>query len=615
MLMSPMSVAQFLALSQSKFDLVIFDEASQMPTSEAIGAIARGKSVIVVGDPKQMPPTSFFSSTSVGEDEADIDDLESILDDCHSLGIPSLQLNWHYRSKHESLIAFSNNEYYDGELITFPSIDDQTTKVKYCYVDGVYDKGGRRSNRMEAETIVEDIVKRLQSSNHDKYSIGVIAFSQVQQNLIEDLLTDKLDKDKKLREAADQLYEPIFIKNLENVQGDERDIILFSIGYGPDKDGKVSMNFGPLNNNGGEKRLNVAVSRARREMIVYSSLKASQIDLRRTKARGVEGLKHFLEYAEQQILIQSANARKDSSDRVISEQIAKALRARGHIANTNIGRSNFKVDVAIVDSHDNGNYSMGILLDGEVYHDTQTTRDREIVQPTILNLLGWKIMRVWSVDWINNPERVIARIENVLNQEQIPTEMPVINTTFDVTKEKVEVIERNEKEYKTYQTNLNTASMSDEVLATKILSCEQPMTLMYLCKCMCHHRDTTRVSPTLLATVSDIVASKMYAQKIGYSTILWTDKEHADTFKGYRQANGRDITEIPLIEIMNAIALTVQEQLSIKTDALTLLVAKRLGFARRGAKVELALNNGLEALLNANRVVECEGVIKLPEQQ
>ena len=160
MLMSPMSVAQFLDLSRSKFDLVIFDEASQMPTSEAIGAIARGKSLIVVGDPKQMPPTSFFSSTSVSEDEADIDDLDSILDDCHSLGIPSLQLNWHYRSKHESLIAFSNNEYYDGELITFPSVDDQTTKVKYYYVDGVYDKGGRRSNKKEAEIIVEDIVKR-----------------------------------------------------------------------------------------------------------------------------------------------------------------------------------------------------------------------------------------------------------------------------------------------------------------------------------------------------------------------------------------------------------------------------------------------------------------------
>lgn len=613
MLMSPMSVAQFLDLSRSKFDLVIFDEASQMPTSEAIGAIARGKSLIVVGDPKQMPPTSFFSSTSVSEDEADIDDLDSILDDYHSLGIPSLQLNWHYRSKHESLIAFSNNEYYDGELITFPSVDDQTTKVKYYYVDGVYDKGGRRSNKKEAETIVEDIVKRLQSKDQTKYSIGVIAFSQVQQNLIDDLLTEKLDKDKKLREAAEALYEPIFVKNLENVQGDERDIILFSIGYGPDKDGRVSMNFGPLNNNGGEKRLNVAVSRARREMNVYSSLKASQIDLKRTKARGVEGLKHFLEYAEQQVLINTSNNHKENSDYIISEQIADALRAHGHIVNTNVGRSNFKVDVAIADAVNNDNYVMGILLDGEVYHNTQTTRDREIVQPTVLNLLGWKIMRVWSVDWINNPERVIARIEKVLQQNGKLEKTFVKNTTFDVTKEKVEKIESNEKDYHTYQGLEDTDAMSDEVLVKKILACEQPMTLMYLCRCICAHRDTTRVTSSLVASVKDIADRLLFVQEIGNSTILWTDKACADSFSGYRQAHGRDITEIPLIEIMNAIILTVREQLSIKTDALTLLVAKRLGFSRRGSKVEQALKEGLEALLSSKSILEADGFVRLPE--
>lgn len=328
MLMSPMSVAQFLDFSQEKFDLVIFDEASQMPTGEAVGAIARGKAVIVVGDPKQMPPTSFFHSTSVGEDEADIDDMESILEDCRTLEIPSLQLNWHYRSKHESLIAFSNNEYYDGSLITFPSVDDLSTKVQYRYVDGIYDKGGRRSNRKEAEAIVKEIVRRLESPDHAKYSIGVIAFSVVQQNLIEDLLIEMLERNKSLREASEELYEPIFVKNLENVQGDERDIILFSVGYGPDREGKVTMNFGPLNNVGGERRLNVAVSRARREMIVFSALKSSQIDLRRSKAKGVEGLKHFLAYAEQQVLIQSANNRKETFDTVLSEQIADALRKR-----------------------------------------------------------------------------------------------------------------------------------------------------------------------------------------------------------------------------------------------------------------------------------------------
>ena len=298
MLMSPMSVAQYLSLNQDKFDLVIFDEASQMPTSEAIGAIARGNALIVVGDPKQMPPTSFFSSTNVDEEEAEIDDLESILEDCRTLEIPSLQLNWHYRSQHESLIAFSNNEYYDGSLITFPSVDDQQTKVKLVPVDGVYDKGGKRSNKAEAEAIVNEIECRLKGTVRGS-SIGVIAFSVVQQNLIEDILQERLENDKALREAADELYEPIFVKNLENVQGDERDVILFSIGYGPDKTGKVSMNFGPLNNKGGERRLNVAVSRARQEMMVFSTLRSSQIDLRRTNARGVEGLKHFLEYAEQ----------------------------------------------------------------------------------------------------------------------------------------------------------------------------------------------------------------------------------------------------------------------------------------------------------------------------
>ena len=204
--------------------------------------------------------------------------------------------------------------------------------------------------------------------------------------------------------------------------------------------------------------------------------------------------------------------------------------------------------MAIADSAASGNYSMGILLDGEVYHNTQTTRDREIVQPTVLNMLGWKIMRVWSVDWINNPERVIARIENALQQKSKPTETPVSNATFDVAKEKVEEIESYEKEYRVYNGLGKTDSMSDEVLATKILSCEQPMTLMYLCRCMCAHRDNTRVTPTLLASVKDIADRQMFVQTLGNSTILWTDKEHADAFSGYRQAHGRDITEIPLIE-------------------------------------------------------------------
>lgn len=612
MLMSPMSVAQFLDLKQEKFDIVIFDEASQMPTCEAVGAIARGKSVIVVGDPKQMPPTSFFTSTNVNEEEAEIDDMESILEDCRTLEIPSLQLNWHYRSKHESLIAFSNNEYYDGSLITFPSVDDQSTMVKYCHIDGVYDKGGRRSNRKEAEAIVSEIARRLEAPDHASRSIGVIAFSAVQQNLIEDLLTDMLDKNKQLREAADEMYEPIFVKNLENVQGDERDVVMFSIGYGPDKEGKVSMNFGPLNNAGGERRLNVAVSRARREMIVFSSLKAAQIDLRRSEAKGVEGLKHFLEYAEQQILIHPSNGKKQTPDTVIAEQIATALRERGYMAQTCVGRSNFKIDVAVGEENHSGIYSLCILLDGEGYHNTQTTRDREIVQPSVLKMLHWNTMRVWSVDWLNNPERVISRIEAAL-KEIPPTPQGPSDTTFDPTQEKEVEFKSNILPYNAYPEDKKVDSMSDERLTIDIISHEQPMTLSYLCKRVCTLRGLQRVTPTMNTTVNQIVGKKLYTQKMGEETIVWKSEEDARAFAGFRQNNGREITEMPLIEVMNAIEESVREQFSINRDSLTLIVAKQLGYTRRGSKVDQKLNEALKLLILAQRITEKDGTLKLAE--
>lgn len=613
MLMSPMSVAQYIDLSQDKFDLIVFDEASQMPTSEAIGAIARGKSVIVVGDPKQMPPTSFFSSINVNDDEADIDDLESILEDCRTLEIPSLQLNWHYRSRHESLIAFSNNEYYDGSLITFPSVDDKKTKVKYQYVDGVYDKGGRRSNKKEAEAIVAEIARRLKQPNHASNSIGVIAFSVVQQNLIDDLLMDMLEKNSDLREAADEIYEPIFIKNLENVQGDERDIILFSVGYGPDKDGKISMNFGPLNNAGGERRLNVAVSRARKEMMVFSALKSHDIDLRRSKARGVEGLKHFLEYAEQQVLVQPSSNAPTSPDSVIAEQIADALRQKGFVANTNIGRSNFKVDIAISNG-DGSDYSLGILLDGVGYHNTQTTRDREIVQPSVLRNLNWRIMRVWSIDWMNNPERVIERIVKCIKDKaQQPSEEPKA-AVFDISDEKVEEATTQEAEYNEFDNGTSASKMSDKRLVSEIVSCEQPITLTYLCRRVSSFRDIQRVTQSVQNGVQKVVDSLgFYTQHKGNSTIIWKSREDAEAFSGYRKNNGRDITDIPIIEVMNAIVETISENVSIGADALTLVAAKKLGFTRRGTKVDQALNEALDILTSEHSIENIDGMFRMKE--
>jgi hypothetical protein len=279
MLMSPISVAQYFDVNTKHFDILIFDEASQLPTCEAVSALARAKQAIIVGDPKQMPPTSFFSTVKLDEENMDVEDLESILDDCLSLSVPSKYLLRHYRSKHESLIAFSNVNYYENKLLTFPSFDDLNRKVKHHPVKGFYDKGKTRTNKFEADEIVQYIKTHYSDSKKRKLSVGVVTFSQTQQNLIEDKLQKLFMSDPKLEEFANESNEPLFIKNLENVQGDERDIILFSVCYAPDEEGKMSMNFGPLNRDGGWRRLNVAVTRARYEMHIFVTLQTDQIDL------------------------------------------------------------------------------------------------------------------------------------------------------------------------------------------------------------------------------------------------------------------------------------------------------------------------------------------------
>ncbi len=345
MLMSPISVAQYIDPQYPPFDLVVFDEASQLPTCEAVGAIARGESVIVVGDPKQLPPTSFFASHQTETDQFETEDLESVLDDCLAISMPEEHLLWHYRSRHESLIAFSNMQYYENKLHTFPSPNDQETKVSLIHLDGCYDRGRSKQNRTEAEAVVAEILRRFADEKLRKDSIGVVTFSAVQQNLIEDLLWEAFDRNPQLEEWNNAAEEPVFVKNLENVQGDERDVILFSIGYGPDENGKVALNFGPLNREGGWRRLNVAVSRARKEMQVFSTLSPEQIDLSRTHSEGVAGLRAFLEFARRgkeslPVPVQSLTVRAEG----FAEQVARRIRMMGYEVHTNIGCSAFKVD-------------------------------------------------------------------------------------------------------------------------------------------------------------------------------------------------------------------------------------------------------------------------------
>ena len=445
MLMSPISVAQYLEPGKINFDTVIFDEASQIPTAEAIGVLARGRNAVIVGDPNQMPPTNFFQAMQtedenalfdVSDDGIVYDDLESILDDCLAINMPSMYLAWHYRSHHESLITFSNRSFYDGKLYTFPSADNRVSKVTLVDAGGTFDRGKKRVNEVEAKAVVDDIYRRFKEGGGKPCSIGVVTFNINQQNLIDDLISAKCGEDREFEEWVYGQEEPVFVKNLENVQGDERDVILFSVAYGKDEEGKIYMNFGPLNRDGGWRRLNVAVTRSRDEMKVFSSLRPEDIKLNDGSSDGVVAFRRFLDYAygnsawdyDLQV-VSGADNQSPVIDRSaaftgVTDEIIRRLENEGYSCDRNIGKSSFKVDIGIADKETPDVYKLGILLDGPSYFASKTTSAREVSQPSLLKGLGWKLLRVRVIEWWESPDKVMDEIISALNkpEEKVPEE-------------------------------------------------------------------------------------------------------------------------------------------------------------------------------------------------
>ena len=667
MLMSPLSVAQFIDTDADKFDLIVFDEASQMPTYEAVGAIARGKNVIIVGDPKQMPPTNFFSVNTIDEDNIEMEDLESILDDCLALSIPSKYLLWHYRSKHESLIAFSNSEYYDNKLMTFPSPDNIESKVRMVNINGYYDKGKSRQNRAEAQAVVDEIERRLRNDELRKKSIGVVTFSIVQQALIEDLLSDLFIAHPELETLALECEEPLFIKNLENVQGDERDVILFSVGYGPDAAGRVSMNFGPLNRAGGERRLNVAVSRARYEMIIYSTLRSDMIDLNRTSSVGVAGLKRFLEYAEKgtrNVINGSAGSLPETSAS-IEKIIADKLRSLGYTVHTDIGCSGYKIDIGIVDTQNESNYQLGIICDGKNYKRTKTARDREIVQNNVLKALGWNICRIWTMDWWEKPDEVIASIQEAISQKKeskagaesktsIETNhvktntIPTTITEEKQNKEPVSISEGNANEtsfplkaspvaakkqqdsvpikpnrqqkYKSAEVTpdkylsedffLTESSPILVSLIRKIIENEAPVSKSLLCKKILSEWGISRLGPRIEAHIEAILDTlNIYCTEHDGYVYCWKDKEQCCSYPAYRPVSDRDVTDISPEEIANAIRQILTDSISLPIADLVKACAQTFGFPRMGSTIDAAMQRGIrEAVKRDYAKIENERV-------
>jgi superfamily I DNA and/or RNA helicase len=413
------------------FDVVIFDEASQLTTEDCIGSIIRGTKLVVAGDTKQLPPTSFFK-TVVEPEEEDFDeeqiqepereDLDSILDECTTSGFPQCMLKWHYRSKHEHLIAFSNKHLYQ-ELYTFPNCIETSDTLGVKFIYHTPTQATKEEMCLEEARIVAKAVMQ-HAKQHPNMTLGVATLNIKQKSLIENEIEKLREKDSSCEEFFNNNgQEYFFVKNLESVQGDERDVIMISAGYFKNKNGILSMNFGPINQDGGERRLNVLITRARYMIQVFSGIKASDFNLEKTSSMGVKLLQAYLDFAEKG---ESSFTKKEEifkNNTFVSpfeESVYKALLEKGYSVTSQVGCSDYKIDLAVRDKNNPNKFLVGIECDGQTYNSCATVRDRDRLRQEVLERLGWKMYRVWSADWFKNPteqlEKLTKFIDNICNK-------------------------------------------------------------------------------------------------------------------------------------------------------------------------------------------------------
>lgn len=650
MLMSPLSVAQYLDPEGDNFDVVVFDEASQIPTYDAIGALARADKAVVVGDSRQLPPTSFFQQVDNADaepDEDEFDELESILDECVAARVPEMTLNWHYRSRHESLIAFSNYHYYKNRLNTFPSAADRAPDlgVSLRLVEGHYDRGNARDNVNEARAVVAEVVRRLRDPEESKRTIGVVTFSKAQQNRVENLLDEAKLSHPEIEVFFDagSREEPVIVKNLENIQGDERDVMLFSICYGPDHNGRVAMNFGPLNRDGGERRLNVAITRARQQLIVFSTLQANQIDLSKTRAEGVKHLKTFLDYAQRgpvaiaEATTLSADADFDSP---FEKEVHDMLEARGWSLEIQVGCAGYRIDMAVRDPQNPGRFVLGIECDGAAYHSAKSARDRDRLRAQVLGTLGWTLHRIWSTDWWENPEREVEKAEAAIRRalegapaassptapaatpEPAHYEPAAVSTNSAAAEPRAAYASRPTPEppasapemlYRVAK--LDTAPEAPDACyqathAAKLLAqileivdAEGPITTRLLARRIAPYWSLKRATGRLERRLVELLRTNRAPGPKVTGDVVWKVGQSPETWADVRPPNPaapdtqRQAADIPNVEIANACLAVLRANLAMDRDDLARETARVFGIGRMGAKVAAHMNEGIDLLV------------------
>jgi very-short-patch-repair endonuclease len=634
LMMSPLSVSLFLEAETYLFDTVIFDEASQVCTENAIGAIARGKQVIIAGDSKQLPPTNFFGAsiadvdydTDDDEEEDDTNAYDSILDEANQL--PYKELLWHYRSRHEHLIAFSNAKIYKNRLTTFPSNVETSPDngVEFIYVqEGYYDRGGKKGNVIEAKRVAEIVFEHFKK--HPNRSIGVVAFGTAQQQAIDAALRKmRMENNEFELFFNEDKEEPFFVKNLENVQGDERDTIVFSIGYAKDVNGVFKMNFGPLSKNGGERRLNVAITRAKYNVKLVGSILHTDIIIERIKSDGPKLLRAYIEFAKEGISSlyrEITESDRTEHDSPFEESVYNFLDRNGYKMGTQVGCSNYRIDIAIKHPTISGQYVLGIECDGASYHSSRTARERDRLRQDVLEQMGWKIYRIWSTDWIKDPAsegvRLIEAVEDAFKSYGDPYEeiskigAPTANDFISIEKKTISH-EDNLNPYGFEKekdisfaghsfNNINSLSVKDCIV--EVVNKRFPIHYDLLCREIAPLYGYKKASFTVQYKVdselfdleNQIVQRGYFLFPVNYDRIT------------PRQNNTRKIDHVSEEELAEVLMIVLDKCIGATKDSLCTEAARAYNYKRMTDGISIAFEWAFDLLLKENRVEILDGKV------
>ncbi|ALD22075.1 DUF3320 domain-containing protein [Hymenobacter sp. DG25A] len=637
-MMSPLSVASYLPPGAVEFDLVVFDEASQVKPVDALGAIARGRQLVVVGDSKQLPPTSFFDSLTGTGEEADEEnvtaDIQSILELCKARQMPERMLRWHYRSLHQSLIAASNHLFYEDKLVIFPSPGGQgQLGLVYHHLPHThYERGTTRTNPLEAQAVAEAVLQHARTT--PRLTLGVVAFSTAQRQAIQDAL-EKLRRQHPETEAFFNRHphEPFFIKNLENVQGDERDVILISIGYGRTREGYLTMSFGPLNGEGGERRLNVLITRARQRCEVFTNLIADDLDLGRTRAKGVAALKTFLNFAQHGRLNQNQETGR-AIESPFEEAVYRALTARGYAVRPQIGSQGFYIDLAVVDPEQPGRYVLGIECDGAMYHSARSARDRDRLRQEVLENVGWRLHRIWSTDWFRDPEREAERaVQAIEEARRLPAQDEPDEPEAVVVSEAALEINREENlpvsqpQATPYQVAQLPAAVAHRELHQHSLGqLAHWLALVVRIESPIHLDEATR----RLAQASGATQVGARIRKAGRdAALLATNLRHIRQQGEFlwdmtmQEAPVRDRSPLPAIsrklafvapeELARALRTVVEQSFALPREAAMLATVRMLGFSRLSEEMREQLDGVAQELISKKQLWERNGLLQPAE--